>query len=294
MIDFLQNSKIMPSKTSLLLLVWMFVIASSHLPGQVNMPEICDNALDDDADGLIDLNDPDCDCQSTPVSHIPNPSFEETTCCPSGNSQLDCAETWIQASDATTDYYNRCGYFERERFPVPMPIPDGDAYVGFRNGHFSNRSPDNPSGKFPDNSPNDSPDKSNSNWKEYTGACLLAPLESGTQYTIQFSIGFVNHEISPPMNLVLYGTTDCKNLPFGVGDRRFGCPTNGPGWQVLGQVYVSGNNNWMQYKITTTPRQDITAIAIGPDCFELDLDINPYYFSGQPYSGRFGTFRTDY
>ena len=26
------------------------------------LDEICDNALDDDGDGLIDLNDPDCDC----------------------------------------------------------------------------------------------------------------------------------------------------------------------------------------------------------------------------------------
>lgn len=244
--------------------------------------EICDNAIDDDGDGLIDLNDPDCDCQSTPISHIPNPSFEKTNCCPSGNSQLDCAETWIQASEATTDYYNRCGYFERQRFPLPLPIPDGDAYIGFRNGYFSSddpgNNPDYNSGdNFGDNSGN-SFRKSNSNWKEYTGACLLAPLEAGTQYTIQFYIGFVSHEISPPMNVVLYGTTDCDNLPFGVGDREYGCPTNGSGWQVLGQVYVSGNQGWKQYKITTTPRQNITAIAIGPDCIQLDLDINPYYF----------------
>ncbi len=264
----------MPAIIIYLLMTWSFIIASAYQTSYAQGIEICDNGLDDDGDGLIDLNDPDCTCQSTPISHIPNPSFEETRCCPSSNSQLDCAVTWIQASDATTDYYNRCGYFERDRFPVPLPIPDGDAYVGFRNGYFSISSPDG----SPDNLPDNSPDKSNPNWKEYTGACLLAPLEAGTQYTIQFSIGFVDHEISPPMNVVLYGTTDCKNLPFGVGDRQFGCPTNDPGWQVLGQVYVSGNKEWKQYKITTTPRQDITAIAIGPDCIELDLKVNPYYF----------------
>ena len=39
--------------------------------------EICDNAIDDDEDGLIDLNDPDCECLVIePVSIIPNPSFE--------------------------------------------------------------------------------------------------------------------------------------------------------------------------------------------------------------------------
>ena len=54
--------------------------------------EICDNAIDDDLDGLIDLNDPDCTCESTePVSLIPNPSFEDLDCCPDNRSQLNCA-----------------------------------------------------------------------------------------------------------------------------------------------------------------------------------------------------------
>ena len=42
--------------------------------------EICDNGIDDDGDGLIDLNDPDCECNGfgtpqTIPSLIPNPSF---------------------------------------------------------------------------------------------------------------------------------------------------------------------------------------------------------------------------
>jgi len=59
--------------------------------------EICDNGVDDDQDGLIDLNDEDCACQIIePISLIPNPSFENQTCCPTNRSQMDCAETWIQ------------------------------------------------------------------------------------------------------------------------------------------------------------------------------------------------------
>ncbi|MXN92495.1 hypothetical protein GR160_14795 [Flavobacterium sp. Sd200] len=40
--------------------------------------EICDNGIDDDGDGLIDLNDSDCRCgNQTPVpSIIPNASLK--------------------------------------------------------------------------------------------------------------------------------------------------------------------------------------------------------------------------
>ena len=91
------------------------------------MEEICDNALDDDEDGLIDLNDPDCDCPVLePVSAIPNPSFEDMNCCPQDISQLSCADTWIQASEATTDYLHTCGWMGWEELPPPLPFPDGE------------------------------------------------------------------------------------------------------------------------------------------------------------------------
>ncbi|HMP30646.1 MAG TPA: hypothetical protein PKD85_13660, partial [Saprospiraceae bacterium] len=83
------------------------------------MKEICDNAIDDDNDGLIDLNDPDCTCDIIkPISFIPNPSFEEMECCPNTRSQLNCATTWIQASEPTTDYVHTCGWMGWPEFPV--------------------------------------------------------------------------------------------------------------------------------------------------------------------------------
>lgn len=221
--------------------------------------EICENALDDDQDGLVDLNDPDCICADTrPVSLIPNPSFEEKECCPDNRSQLDCAKTWIQASEATTDYVHICGWKGWNAMPPPLPFPDGEAVIGFRNGRYaSNRAP---------------------NWKEYAGACLNAPMKAGTTYLIRFYIGFTRPEHSPPLDIVFYGTTDCKLLPFGVGNPDFGCPTNGQGWSELGKVYASGQNEWQLKEIQISPKTDIHAIAIGPDCLPVNTFFDTYYF----------------
>ncbi|MFN7119323.1 MAG: gliding motility-associated C-terminal domain-containing protein [Saprospiraceae bacterium] len=222
--------------------------------------EVCDNARDDDGDGLIDLNDPDCSCpEAKPISLIPNPSFEEMNCCPSTRSQLNCAKTWIQASEATTDYLHLCGWFGWDHLPPPQPIPDGRAVVGFRNGRFGmgNVQP---------------------GWKEYTGACLTAPLRAGFSYRFEFYIGFINTQVSPPLNVVFYGSTDCNNLPFGEGNPDYGCPTNGPGWKELGRAFVSGVNNWVKVNLTAKPTEDIYAIAIGPDCINVSAIGDIYYF----------------
>ena len=86
--------------------------------------EICDNALDDDGDGMIDLNDEDCFCEmQIPESLIPNPSFEEQNCCPSERSQLNCATDWIQASDPTTDLIHDCGWVGLGAVSTSYTIP---------------------------------------------------------------------------------------------------------------------------------------------------------------------------
>ena len=194
----------------------------------------------------------------SPVSLIPNPSFEEKSCCPENRGSLHCAETWIQASEATTDYIHKCGWFGWEDLPVPVPLPDGEACIGFRNGRF---------GMNP-----------NPNWKEYTGACLTSPLKAGVTYKFQFWLGFTNYQNSPPLNVVFYGSTDCKNLPFGEGNEEHGCPLNGEGWIALDMIFAGGANNWTRQEFNVTPDEDIFAIAIGPDCYELTLTDNPYYF----------------
>jgi len=67
-----------------LLMKLALLIMPIYLTAQI---EICDNAFDDDGDGMIDLNDEDCFCQfQMPESLIPNPSFEELDCCPAART----------------------------------------------------------------------------------------------------------------------------------------------------------------------------------------------------------------
>lgn len=225
--------------------------------------EICDNGIDDDLDGQIDLNDDDCFCViSEPKSLIPNPSFEERNCCPTERSQLDCATDWIQASEPTTDFIHECDYLGWDDFPPPRPFPDGSGIMGFRDGRVRGNRDAEPF------------------WKEYAGACLINPLLKDTTYRMQFDVGFVDREKSPPIDISFFGTTDCAFLPFGVGNEAFGCPSNSPNWEKLGEVSLSGGNGnvWVNAIIEITPDEDIYAIAIGPDCRAVESPISIYYF----------------
>lgn len=227
------------------------------------MTENCINGIDDDMDGMIDLNDPDCACQVIdPVSLIPNPSFEDQECCPNDRSQLDCASVWIQASEPTTDYIHTCDWLGWSDFPPPMPFPDGEGIMGFRDGRVRGGN------------------QGETNWKEYAGACLLSPLLAGETYRFEFDVGFVSTLRSPPIEITFFGTTDCDNLPFGQGNEAFGCPSNDPEWVKLGSTNVSGDgqSTWVKANIDVVTTEDITAIAIGPSCDPVNVDVSIYYF----------------
>lgn len=242
------------------IIILSVMIIPGTLPGQ---SEICDNGRDDDNDGLIDLNDTDCICQVIePISLIPNPSFEEMNCCPSDRSQLNCAATWIQASEATTDYIHTCDWLGWDDFPPPRPFPDGQGIMGFRDGRVIGNGGAEPF------------------WKEYAGACLINPLLANMVYRFQFDVGFVDAQKSPPIDISFFGTPECEFLPFGVGNDAFGCPTNSPNWTKLGEVRVTGGpgNKWVNTFLEVTPQQDIYAIAIGPDCDPVESPISIYYF----------------
>lgn len=223
-------------KPILLLLASFFFIQISN--GQ----EICNNGIDDDGDGFIDLNDDECDCGGfggVIGSLIPNPSFEDMDCCPDFHSQLTCATTWIQASDATSDYYNTCGYTAIVGEGVTgadlTDLPDGEGWVGYW---------------------------TSDSYLEYIGACLDGPLLAGVEYTLNFytawGMGSPDHEFA------IFGSPNCGDLPWA----GFSCPIGIGSWELLTSELITYplDGTWQEVTITFTPSTDMNAIAFGGTC----------------------------
>lgn len=209
--------------------------------------ENCNNGIDDDGDGKIDLNDPDCVCaNSTITSIIPNPSFESYTSCPTGFSQLNVATPWIQATEATTDYYNNdCSFI---------------------------------AGAIVDNNLNNYPAGKGivaalylRDWNEYLGTTLLSTMTAGTSYQLSFNVATVtikndgSSTTTPitnfePVNITLYGCTNGTNLPLNT---VFSPNINDPTWQIIGQATYTPVSSWGVVNMIFTPAINVNAIMIG-------------------------------
>lgn len=216
--------------------------------------EVCDNALDDDGDGLIDLNDTtDCTCDAVLggvgelESIIPNPSFEELDCCPASWSGLDCATTWVQATSATSDFFHTCDFMPNI---VPQPLPDGNGVVG---GAIVKdfQGP-------------------GSDYIEYVGACLDNTMVAGTSYSIELSISAtasntslteVYPDYAGPLDITIFGLANCGTLPLATS----ACPEPF-GWVALGSTSYTPTHEWTSITITFTPTFDVNAVIIGGPC----------------------------
>ncbi|MFY0483970.1 T9SS type B sorting domain-containing protein [Flavobacterium sp. PLA-1-15] len=228
-------------------IAFFILLFSSALYAQ----EDCNNGIDDDGDGLIDLNDPECVCTTAVVpTIIPNPSFEHYTTCPTMESeqnlsQLDYAFPWIQSTYATSDYHNNCGWVAGAIVDTGLnDFPDGEAAVGaiYMSG-----------------------------WREYIGTTLLSTMFAGTNYQLTFDASAVcmndvgnstgyNIDIMQPVDITLYGCTDGNNLPLAT----YNAPSVAdPTWIVIGTVTFTPAQSWHQLTINFTPTVNINAIMIG-------------------------------
>ena len=185
---------------------------------------------------------------------IPNPSFENRSCCPDTWTMMSCVDNWIQASDATSDFMDTCNFFPQI---IPEPIPDGKAIIG---EIFTKISGDD--------------------WLEYVGVCLPQQLDSNVNYEFTMDIAFsfmtgtmrlcTAYASIPNINITLYGDTNCVNLPFDSTT----CPIGFGNWQELGYVTVNPydiEGTWGTYTIEFTPNTNIKAIIFGPPCNLPDM-----------------------
>ena len=216
--------------------------------------EICDNAIDDDGDGLIDLNDSECFCDTVFEIEgiIPNPDFSETTCCPETYSDVGCAEKWVIPSSASTDFFHLCGFnAESTGFldPPEEPFPGGD--LGYMGLSYSPAF----------------------GYSEYIAVCLDAPFEAGETYTMSLFVSRGLPELD--IDLALYGSPDCSEIPW-IG---FDCPEGLGDWQLLAnqELTLMPDGEWSEVLLTFTPLVEINAIAIGGGC-DIPESGSPYFF----------------
>lgn len=211
--------------------------------------EICNNNIDDDGDRLIDLYDiEDCPCSrmdTFKISLIPNPSFENTNCIPTGYSQLNCADGWEQATLATSDLYSPEGFMPGY---VPLPIPDGTNCVGT---------------------------VMEFDYREYIGTCLNGPLLAGQSYLLKFNIAANtlpewSYEFHPePVDLVLFGKKNCEVFPL----QTVTCLENF-GWEEIGRISYTAQNSWSTINWFFTTQEDTYSIILGGGC---DMNVGPVY-----------------
>lgn len=248
---------------------WRCSVLALCLPAFLFAQEICDNGIDDDGNGLVDLNDTlacPCDLLPPPVNLITNGSFEDHTCCPNANpswpiGQIDCANGWNDYMvSATCDYY-ACGYMPTG---VPQPIPDGNAVAGF--GQMTDWSGIN-------------------SYYENLVQCLTTPLVNGETYEFSFNMAAVRSSIAPainlnltvpvnfgPIDMVLYGIDTCPSSPYVAYDPVWGNPVPATicatdlHWIPLGQVTYNPVSAWQELSFTFQAPFDVGAILFGPAC----------------------------
>jgi hypothetical protein len=122
--------------THLFFLSLVLLIAHSSMA-----QEICNNAIDDDSDGLVDLYDPECQCHfNVDGNLLLNGSFEWYDHCPVSFTYDDdhaIAQYWDYGNYTNinqADFYHNlhCGYdsaLTMLNMPPALPLQQGIAFI---------------------------------------------------------------------------------------------------------------------------------------------------------------------
>lgn len=146
--------------------------------------EICNNGIDDDGDGLVDINDPLCQCHFNVTGNLlMNGSFESHNNCPSTYTYTTDAKIIDNWQYGTYTNFNEASFYHNLTCsndsslvmlyqPPALPLPDGKGFVAIRQSL----------------SPGDNIEEKDIA-KVYISQCLQQPLKTGEQYTLSFSAG---------------------------------------------------------------------------------------------------------
>ncbi len=267
---------------------WVLLLTFLLVGPFLSAQEICSNGIDDDGDGLIDLNDKqDCSCalSSNTISLLPNPSLEAfdggqigcTSRQPGGRpdavNQANCLTGWQRASLGTTDAWNAFTLTNAgPYFPatLPLPLPSGTGVAGFWVGVH-----DTPDATFTNGD-----GSRTTQYREYLAACLTDDqrMQPGQKYRLTFSLGFMEPQLaredtsvvdirSPEsVELSLYGVRDCGELNFGA---FYSCPeaSGAAGYELITNVTVTGTaGNWTFQEVDFISHGNYAGFAIGGSC----------------------------
>ncbi len=250
---------------------YLFLIIFIFLNLFLYSQEICNNGKDDDNDGLIDLKDSDCSCYDTVPNqnYFRNASFEDHLCPVGYPYEFYRVPFWgdgYNNGNAVAYYNMNCEFkyyddFGRKPLKPPLPLPDGDGYIGISNGG------DDGFGE-----------------KVYAAACLVNPLQAGVKYSFECFIGFSpddenNAFFKSPAEIGIYGHPDCSAYPFAFVAAS-GCPLNANnGWVELGTLHVNGKASWVKARIDFEPPVNINAFLLGPDCINHGLGHETFFYA---------------
>ncbi len=185
-----------------------------------------------------------CDDMPIEESFIPNPTFELVNCEPQGAADLECAESWEQATAGSSDLWS-LDLLEIPSVGFGSQPPNGSSYYV---GCYAQES---------------------ISYAEYIGTCLNQTLLSMETYTLEAFFGTT--QISPggegggafEGDFVILGIPICPNWPISGSD----CKEDD--YDVISRLTLSiPNNTWLndkiQFEINTTETYE--AIMIGVSC----------------------------
>lgn len=210
--------------------------------------EICDNNIDDDEDGLIDVFDPDCQCPGlNPPNLVPNGQFNQTNGCCADLGQVNCLESW-EVLGPSPDYISDNCLQSNLRPDVrflsnALNTSFNDGYIFGLVNQVDGR-----------------------HLTESMGVCLDSVLLAGQTYTLSFDIANLRND-DPDILFSLIGVPDCNRLTsYNTINRDIFCDIGLPFERLASLNAQTLDSGWNTYEVEITPSSDIEAIFYSSDC----------------------------